>query len=415
VASLLAGVGGNLPLLAVGALAIFAGVAVLGPVLARPVAKVFGLPLKARGLSGELATRNAMRNPKRMARTAASLMIGVALVGFMTVFAASAKSSLAGSLETDFTGTHIVATGGWDNASGISPDLADELRSTPGVDVVTQSRLTPAIVNGTATDALYAFDDSTVDKVFKLGSIEGDLEALGADGIAVSTDEATDEGWTIGSTVSVTFPSGDADLVVRAIYSGGTDWVSSMFVDLDALRANGADDLDYRLYVSGDQASIEHVAAAYGSAEVLDKAGFLDVVSTEIDTTLGVFYVLLMLAVLIALLGIANTLALSIHERTRELGLLRAIGMGRAQVRSMVRWESIVIAVFGTTLGLSIGTFFGWAIVQAMSDQGVDTLTVPAQSLAIVALIAALAGAMAAVMPARRAAKFDVLKALVTN
>ena len=119
---------------------------------------------------------------------------------------------------------------------------------------------------------------------------------------------------------------------------------------------------------------------------------------------LGLFYALLMLAVVIALLGIANTLALSIFERTRELGLLRAVGMARSQVRSTIRWESIVIALFGTTLGLGIGTFFGWAIVQAMADQGIDTLTVPTTSLLVIAAIAAVAGALAAVMPARRAA-----------
>ena len=243
-------------LVGVGALATFVGVAVLGPVLARPVAKVFGVPLRMRGLSGELATRNAMRNPKRTARTAASLMIGVALVGFMTVFAASAKTSMAGSLETEFTGTHIVQTGGSDNSSGLSPDLADELRATPGVDVVSQSRMTPAIIDGAATDPFFGFDATTVDEVFVLGSVEGDLDSLGADGIAVSAEDAAEQGWTIGSTVPATFPSGDTTFVVKAIYSGGTDWVGPMFVDLDALRANGGDELDFRVYVSGDESAI---------------------------------------------------------------------------------------------------------------------------------------------------------------
>ena len=152
-----------------GALATFVGVSVLGPVLARPVARLFGVPLRMRGLSGELATRNAMRNPKRTARTAASLMIGVGLVGFITIFAASAKTSMAGSLETDFPGTHIVESGGFDNSAGLSPDLADELRTTPGVDVVAQARVSPAIVDGSATDAFCAFDATTIDEVFELG------------------------------------------------------------------------------------------------------------------------------------------------------------------------------------------------------------------------------------------------------
>jgi putative ABC transport system permease protein len=414
VAALFGGLRGGAALVGVGALATLVGVAVLGPVVARPVAKVLGGPLRLRGLSGELATRNATRNPKRTARTAASLMIGVALVGFMTVFAASAKTSMAGSLETEFTGTHIVQAGGSDTMSGLSPDLADELRATPGVDVVSQSRMSRAVIDGSATDAYYAFDATTVDDVFLLGSVEGDLDALGADGIAVSAEHATEHGWTIGSTVPATFPSGDTTFVVEVIYSSGTDWVGSTFVDLDALRALGGDELDHRVYVSGDETAIAGVAAAYASADVLDKDAFLDVASTEIDTMLGMFYALLMLAVLIALLGIANTLALSILERTRELGLLRAVGMGRSQVRSTVRWEAIIIAVFGTTLGLTVGTFFGWAIVRALADEGIDTLTVPVGSLAVVTVIAALAGAIAAVLPARRAAKLDVLEALAT-
>ena len=415
IAALVAGLQGELALVGLGALATFVGVAVLSPVLARPVAMAFGLPLRARGLTGELATRNAMRNPKRTARTAASLMIGVALVGFITVFAASAKSSLASSLDTEFTGTHIVQTGGFDNSVGLSPELADQLRTTPGVDVVSQARMSPAIVDGSATDAFYAFDAETVDEVFALGSVEGDLDSLGADGLAVSADEAADQDWTLGSTVPVTFPGGATTLTVEAIYSGATDWVGSRFIDLEALSANGGDDLDYRVYVSGDEDAVNRGASAFASADVLDKDGFLGEISSEIDTMLALFYALLMLAVLIALLGIANTLALSIFERTRELGLLRAVGMGRAQVRATIRWESIIIAVFGTTLGLAIGIFFGWAIVQAMADQGIDTLTVPVRSLLVVTAIAGVAGAVAAVLPARRAARLDVLHALVSD
>ena len=406
---------GELNMVGLGAVGLLGGVAVLAPVLARPVAAVFGVPLRMLGLRGELATRNAARNPKRTARTAASLMIGVALVGFMTVFAASAKSSLSNSLDTDFAGTHIVHGGG-DSMSGFSPDLADELRSTPGVDVVTQSRITPAIIDDKPTMTFSGFDATTVDEMFRLGAVEGNLDSLGADGIAVSAEKAEENGWSIGTVVPVTFPGGETTLTVEAIYTAGTDWVGSMFADLDALRANGANELDVSVFVAGDEAAITSVAAGYGSADVLDKDGFLDVVSEEIDTMLMMFYALLMLAVVIALLGIANTLALSIFERTKELGLLRAVGMGRSQIRSAIRWESIIIAVFGTTLGLAIGVVFGWAIVRVVEADGlVDTLTIPAGNLAVVTVIAALAGAVAAVVPARRAARHDVLKALATE
>jgi putative ABC transport system permease protein len=188
-----------------------------------------------------------------------------------------------------------------------------------------------------------------------------------------------------------------------------------MFVDLDALRANGGDELDYRVYVTGDEAAIDSVAAAHASADVLDKDAYLDIVNSEIDTMLGLFYALLMLAVIIALLGIANTLALSILERTRELGLLRAVGMTRGQLRSTVRYESVIIALLGTTLGLAIGTAFGWAIVKALAGEGLDTFAFPVVPLAVVAAIAALAGVGAAALPARRAARLDVLGAITAD
>ena len=149
--------------------------------------------------------------------------------------------------------------------------------------------MSPAIIDGSATDAFFVFDATTVNKVFVLGSVEGDLDSL-ADGIAVSAERAAEQGWTIGSTVPATFPRGDTRFVVEAIYTSGTDWVGSMFVDLGALRAKGGDELDYRVYVSGDESAITGVAAAYASADVLDKDAFLNVVSTEIDTMLGMFY-----------------------------------------------------------------------------------------------------------------------------
>jgi putative ABC transport system permease protein len=148
---------------------------------------------------------------------------------------------------------------------------------------------------------------------------------------------------------------------------------------------------------------------------VLDRAAFTDAVGEEIGQMLGIIYVLLTLAIVISLFGITNTLALSVFERTRELGLLRAVGMTRRQVRRTIRSEAVVIAVFGTTLGLAVGTFFGWAVIRAMADQGIDTLTLPVTRLAVVATIAALAAAVAAARPAHRAARLDVLTALQAN
>ncbi|MGD9796805.1 MAG: ABC transporter permease [Acidimicrobiia bacterium] len=230
--------------------------------------------------------------------------------------------------------------------------------------------------------------------------------------MAVSEAYAASEDLRIGSTVPVTFPTGAATFTVRAAHERGTDWVGDQFLGLDGFRAAAMGDLDFRVYVAGDGAAIEAVAAAYALAEVLDEDGFLDVVNAEVDSMLGLFYAMLGLAVVIALFGIANTLSLSTFERTRELGLLRAVGMHRGQLRSSVRWEAVIIAVFGATLGLGVGTFFGWAVVRAMAGEGLDGLTIPVANLLVVTGVAALAGAVAAVLPARRAARLKVLEAV---
>ena len=160
---------------------------------------------------------------------------------------------------------------------------------------------------------------------------------------------------------------------------------------------------------------MRQLAAPYSSVEVQDRQQFSDAVGDEINQILGVVYAMLALAVVISLFGIANTLALSVYERTRELGLLRAVGMSRRQVRATIRSEAVVIAVFGTLLGVSVGVFFGWATVRALADQGLDTLTIPATTLGFMAIAGALAADLAASLPARRAARLDVLAALSTQ
>jgi putative ABC transport system permease protein len=163
------------------------------------------------------------------------------------------------------------------------------------------------------------------------------------------------------------------------------------------------------------RAAIEQVADGYPGAKVLDQSGYEADQTMFIDQLLGLIYVMLLLAIFIALLGIANTLALSIIERTRELGMMRAVGMTRSQLRSMIRWESVIIAIQGTLLGIVVGVFFGWALVTALSDEGIETFRLPVVTLVVIVLLAALAGVLAAVWPARRAAKLDVLRAVVTE
>jgi putative ABC transport system permease protein len=378
---------------------------------------MLGYPLtKLRGTSGVLAQQNAMRNPRRTARTASSLMIGVGLVAFIMIFAASAKTSMAGSMAKDYHGTHIVDSGAFDSSAGFSPELATTLRTTNGVRLVSEQRITKAALDGSMTDMLMAFEPAEIGQLFDLGTITGSLDQLGSDGMAVEAKEATAHGWALGDTVTVTFPNGTKPFTVKAIYDNGVEWVGPEFVGIDGFAGNIPTALDARLYVATDDpAALSAAAADYPSAKVLDKQGFLDEKNAQMDMMLKLMYAMLTLAVVIALLGIANTLALSIFERKRELGLLRAVGMSRAQVRSSVRWEAVIIALFGTALGLAIGVFFGWATVGALSDQGVDTLTIPPTGLLVVTLGGAFAGVAAAIVPARRAARLDVLKAVATG
>jgi putative ABC transport system permease protein len=281
------------------------------------------------------------------------------------------------------------------------------------VHTLSEQRNAAVEINGTPT-VLSAYDTTTIGTLFDLGHVEGDIGRLGADGIAVQAETGPDA-VQLGDTRTVTFASGTATFTVRATYDHRAAFFGDQFVDLTAFEAHLPVILDSRVYVAADDlAVVDDAAATYPTAKVLTTEAFIDQENGNIDTILTLMYALLGLAVLIALLGIANTLALSIHERRRELGLLRAVGMSRAQVRSSVRWESAIIALFGTFLGLTLGTVLGWAIVRTVTEHGAVRLVVPVGSLVTIAAIAAIAGVAAALMPARRAARIDILTAVAT-
>ena len=419
-ATLLAGLDAtNVELVGAGAVALFLAVSMLGPVLARPAAAVLGAPIaKLRGTAGVIARQNAMRNPTRTARTAASLMIGVALVSFLTMFAASVQANGAASLRTHYHGTAIVDSGAYDATSGLSPTLAAELETQPGVRTVSEQRTSAVEIDG-SPDELVAFDTATIATLFDLGPVHGDLADLGADGIAVFTGTGTEPAAHLGDTRTVTFPGGPSTFTVRAIYDSLDGFEFSQFVDLAAFEAHLPAKLDSRIYLDADDLTVvERAASAFPTAKVLGVEGFIAQQSGRLDTILALVTVLLGMAVLIALLGVANTLALSIHERRRELGLLRAVGMSRAQVRASVRWESVIIALFGAGLGLGLGTFLTYAALHSLAGQGLHDLSIPLGSLLTVTVIAAgagLAGVATAVLPARRAARLDVLNAIASG
>jgi putative ABC transport system permease protein len=405
-----------------GAFGTFIGVAVLAPVIALPAARLLGLPASTMTrMTGSLARQNAMRNPKRTAATAAALMIGVALVGFIATFAASTKESINGAVDHDFRGDFVLDSGAFGAQGGLSHTLATDLAGRPEFAAVTSFRGVDATVDG-REDFVQSWDTATMQQLVDVDPKEGDITALGSDGVAVEDGYAKEFHLAIGSTMHLTFAQGEADLTVRAIF-GDPTWSGAVFFDHQVLNSLGADPLDAMLYIKtadgADKAAAEallnDLTKDYPTADVLDREGFKENRSGQIDLILNLIYALLALAIVIALMGITNTLALSIFERTRELGLLRAIGMTRQQLKATVRFEAVIIALFGTLLGLGLGLFFGWSIVNALADDGLGDLVIPVPTLAVVTTVAALAGIAASVLPGRRAAKLDVLEAIASQ
>jgi putative ABC transport system permease protein len=423
---LFADISNRLSVVGLGALLVFFGVSVLGRTISLPLSRLIGSPLpRLRGLTGELARENAMRNPKRTAASASALMIGVGLVGFITIFVASSKASVDTVINRAFTGDLVVDSGagaGQGLDGGIDPALADKLNALPEVAAAAGVRVGTAQVDGQVV-TVPAIDPATGFQIMDVKPLRGRPQDLEANTIAVYKDVAKDKGIDLGSTVPVRFrDTGVKQMRVVLVYGEhqpSGDWL----LGKAAYEANFSNRLDWQIYVkkadgtSLTQArdAVDRVAAAYPGVKVMDQKEFGAALSAPLDQMLALVYALLGLAILIALLGIANTLALSIVERTRELGLMRAVGMTRRQLRSMVRWESVIISLQGTLLGLAIGVFLGWALVRAMRNDGIEVFRLPLVSLLFVVLLGALAGMVAAVLPGRRAAKLDVLRAVVTE
>jgi putative ABC transport system permease protein len=416
--------GGDNALVAVGVGAglVFVGVTVLGPVVAPPFLRVIGAPVaRVRGMTGRLARENTLRNPKRTSSAAAALMIGVGLVGLITIIAASVTRSIEEIIDDQFTGDFVVDSGTF-GFGGLSPDLADQLNELPEVRAATGIRLAFGRIDDEGTPIL-GVDPETAFDIVDVGVVAGDPQDLDVDGIAVHEDQAEDLGLSVGDPLPVVFAeTGAQSMQVEVIYTED-QMAGPYMIGRAAYEANIADQFDFQVFIlKSDDATteearvaIEGVADPFANAEVQDLSEYKASQTDQISQLVTIVYVLLMLAVIIALFGIGNTIALSIIERTRELGLLRAVGMTRRQLRSTVRWEAVLTSVFGTVLGLGIGLFFGWAIVEALKDEGLTAFEVPVGQLVVIVVIAALAGVLAAILPARRAAKLNILDAIAED
>ena len=406
-------------LLGVGILFVLLGVAGTSPLLGRPVLALFGAVYRrVFGAVGTMAHENSLRNPRRTAATASALMIGLTLVSMMSVFGASAKASIDTIIAENAAADFVVS-----NPTGqpFPAMVTDRIGDVSGVDQVVRVRGFRAELDGVA-QFLVGLEPEPLTSIVDIPMADGQLADLGANEVAVSSDVA---GLAVGDTVVAALPTGGSlDLAVRAVFEPTPILTGvSYVVDLGTLRDLGAPEEDASVFVTADgsvglpelQTSITAAVADYPLVTVNDQEGYAEQLRGPIDQLLYIIYALLGLAVLIAILGIVNTLALSVIERTREIGLLRAVGLSRRQLKRMVRLESIVIAVLGASLGVGLGIAFGVAIQRALADDGIEVLRIPATQLLAFVVLAGVVGVLAAWWPGRRAANLDVLRAIATE
>jgi len=406
-----------------GALLTMIGIIVIGPVLATPATAIVGGPLpRLRGVSGALARQNAMRNPRRTSSTAAALMVGVGVVTLFTVFAASLKASIRDSVSGSVRSDLVISSRSFGGGE-LSPQLATAVATISGVQQATGLGQGVVTIGGSGHRITVA-DQAGLTNVLNLGVTQGSIESLDPQRLAVSEKKAKSRGWRLGTPVEVTFVDGSTTkLQIGAIYKA-TDVAGDYLLSRATYAPHSLQNVDSVVLIKlragaslpATKSAVQSLAQQYGRPDVQNRQQYVSSLTKSVNTMLGLIYVMLALAIVIALMGIGNALSLSIHERTRELGLLRAVGETRSQLRSMVRWESVIIAVFGTVGGLGLGVFLGWALVRAAStSQGIGSFAAPPGQLMVVLTVGAIAGMVAGFRPARRAAKLDVVEALAAE
>jgi putative ABC transport system permease protein len=408
---------------ALGALLVLFGVVILLATFAGRVAGAIGRLAEARGVTARLARENSVRNPRRTAATASALVIGLALVSLVAIFGASTKASVREAVDRGIRADVILKA---QQFAGFSPAVAERVSQLPDVEAVSPLQFRKVRVEGAEETVASALADGLA-KTVDLQMVEGSIAALEPDGILLHEDAARDYGVRVGDPLSLQmtstgfFPFRVAGIYRQSDFTGGLP-ISFIIPRAVYLQGFGIDEQDSLVYVktSGDEAaalqSVERALADdFPNVEVLSRETYRDDQERAIDRFLAITVALLLLSVVIAVLGIVNTLALSVFERTRELGLLRAVGMSRAQVRQMIRGESMIIAALGAVVGIAVGLLWGWVFTTALEGQGVTDLDIPVLQLVLFLVLAVLAGVVAAWFPARRASRLDVLTAIAAE
>ena len=404
-----------------GVLALFTGVAMVSSHLVKPLASVLGWPAqRIGGAAGRLAKGNSMRNPGRTASTAAALMIGVALVTFIAVLANGMKASNRGAIEDQVKADYVVTA--QDGFSPFVTGAADALDDSQESDLVTSVRSDLGKVAG-SSQYVTGIDPGDIADAYAFEWEDGSnavLGRLGRNGVIVAKDFADQKNLEVRDTVRLLTPGARAaDLVVRGIYKPPPFFpllgsASISVAAFDSLYERPRNSFVFVNTANDDPATtagLEKSVADFPDAKVQTRAGWIDFQDEEFNQFLLLLYVLLALSVVVSVFGMINTLVLTVFERTRELGMLRAVGMTRRQVRRMVRHESVITALIGAALGLPLGVFLAALVTQALSQFEVE-FSIPGSQLAIFALVAIIVGIVAAIVPARRAAKLNVLRAL---
>ena len=411
-----------LAIVGTGAMVTLLGVALAAPLFAGPVAAALGTVAARLGFSGRLAQRNARRDRRRTAATASALMIGVALVAFVTIFTASIQGAVTGTLDEQFRADFVLQSTSF-TTFNLSDRLIEDLRAEDELAVVSTVGLAPWADAEDEVHSLGVVDPETITDVIGVDWQDGQAAALAAGDMLVIQDHLDDGVVAIGDEVTVRFPdgtsletrvagsAGESTQLLGAGYLMGAEAVSAAGFDAPAIAvyANAAGDPE------AARTAVDAVVDRHPGVRVQDQAEFRQAQEDSIATVLNLFLVLLGLALFIALLGIANTLALAVFERTREIGLLRAVGMDRGQAGRMILGEAVIVSIFGALLGLVVGSFFGWAVVRSLAEDGLDQVVFPVARLGLYVVLAGFAGAVAALFPAWRASRLDVLEAVTAE